>query len=281
MTTAVAFPGTATRTPTSHVSFGSLLRAEWIGLTSLRGTYAALIVGFALILLPAAAFSLVYGIDFAGASAAEQQEMLAWIPPAGMLAVNGAMFSVVVATIVGASIFAKEHSTGSLRTQLSAAPRRLPMFTAKAAVVTVATLVASLVAFALAFALAAVVYGAFEIPLALDDALVGVVVPIVGAALFTACTALFALGIAGLLRSETWTVTLVIAFLFVVPTILMTLPWAWGAEVSELLLGTTGQSLAFAANGVDAAYWTDLALTVGWAAVAFFGGAAIMNRRDA
>lgn len=281
MTTAVTSPGTATRIPTSHVSFGSLLRAEWIGLTSLRGTYAALIVGFALILLPAAAFSLVYGIDFAGASAAEQQEMLAWIPPAGTLAVNGAMFSVVVATIVGASIFAKEHSTGSLRTQLSAAPRRLPMFTAKAAVVIVATLVASLVAFALAFALAAVVYGAFEIPLALDDALVGVVVPIVGAALFTACTALFALGIAGLLRSETWTVTLVIAFLFVVPTILMTLPWAWGAEVSELLLGTTGQSLAFAANGLDAAYWTDLALTVGWAAVAFFGGAAITNRRDA
>ncbi|HJB63668.1 MAG TPA: ABC transporter permease [Candidatus Microbacterium pullistercoris] len=281
MTTAVTSPVTATRTSTSHVSFGSLLRAEWIGLTSLRGTYAALIVGFALILLPAAAFSLVYGIDFAGASTAEQQEMLAWIPPVRMLAVNGAMFSVVVATIVGASIFAKEHSTGSLRTQLSAAPRRLPMFTAKATVVTVATFIASLVAFALAFALGVVVYGAFEIPLALDDALVSVVVPIVGAALFTACTALFALGIAGLLRSETWTVTLVIAFLFVVPMILMSLPWAWGADVSDLLLGTTGQSLAFAANGLDPAYWTDLALTVGWAAIAFFGSAAMMNRRDA
>lgn len=283
MATAIASPSPATVAPasTNRVTFSSLVRAEWIGLTSLRGTTAALIVGAALVVLPAVAFALVFGLDVAGATGLEREQMLANVPPVGALAVNGSMFAVVVATIVGASIFAKEHSTGSLRTQLAASPRRIAMFSAKAVVTTVSTLVVAAVVFTIAFAATALVYSMFEMPIVLDDVFRQAVLPVLGASVFTAAVGLFSLGVAGLLRSETWTVTLVIAFLFVVPIVLSTLPWTWGPEVSEVLLGSTGQALTVTTAEIGGEYLLDVVLTIGWSAVAFFGGAAIMNRRDA
>lgn len=281
MTTAVASSTTTNSTSAPRVTFGSLVRTEWIALSSLRGTLTALLIGTALVVLPAAAFALVYGLDFASATGAERTEMMSWIPGAGAIATNGVMFSVVVATIVGSSLFAKEHTTGSLRTQLSASPRRIPMFAAKAIVVTISTYVAALVAFAISFAATAAIYAIFEMPMALDDVVLDAVLPVAGAALFTASVALFALGIAGILRSDTWTITLALAFLFVIPTLLMTLPWEWAPEVADTLLGTTGHTLAVPQAEIGGDFLRDLALTVGWAAAAFFGGAAIMNRRDA
>lgn len=283
MTTAIDSPSPtiARPEPRTRVTFGSLVRTEWIALTSLRGTTAALIVGAALVILPAAAFALFFGLDVAGASGAERQAMLGNVPPVGGLAVNGAMFAVVVATIVGASVFAKEHTTGSLRTQLAASPRRVAMFTAKAVVVTLSTFVAAAIVFALAFAATMLVYTMFDLPIVVDDVFRQAVLPIVGAALFAAAVALFSLGVAGLLRSETWTVTLVIAFLFLVPMILAALPWQWGADVANVLLGTTGQALTAPPAELGGDYLWDVVLTIAWSAVAFFGGAAIMNRRDA
>ncbi|WP_110590345.1 ABC transporter permease subunit [Microbacterium suaedae] len=278
MTTVTASPSSAVAAP-AHVRFRTLVRAEWIALTSLRGTYASWIIGTLLVILPAAGMAAIFGYEFlrSGSDPALAQAL----PSTSSLAMNGAIFAVAVATIVGAAAYAKEHSTGSLRSQLAASPRRFPLLAAKATVVAASVFVASVVAFALAVAAAAAVSSLFGIAVSVDDPILEIVVPLLGGGLFTASVAVFAIGLAAILRSETWAVTLALVFLFVVPMILVQLPWEWATQISDVLLGTTGQSLTMVRTEITGDLLVDALLTLGWAAVAFFGGAAVMSRRDA
>ncbi|WP_029150708.1 hypothetical protein [Microbacterium indicum] len=264
----------------ARVSFPSLLRAEWISLSSVRGNVAALIIGVALTILPGAAFALIYAIQFrdAGIDASAAAGIVPTVPAMGL---NGLICAVAVAVVVGAAAYAKEHATGSLRTQLAASPRRLAMLSAKVAVVGSAIFVAALVAFLLTFAIVAGLYVAFGIPAEFGSFGLEVAAPILGAALATTLVGLFSLGAAALLRSETWAVTLTFVFLFVLPIILMQMPWEWAAQLSDALFGTTVMNLTATGAGFTSEYLTDLVLSVAWAGVALAGGAAVLTRRDA
>jgi len=282
MTSATATPtplDPAPRHETGRVTFSSLVRAEWIALSSLRGTVISWIIGTVLVILPAAAFAAVYGAQYTDSG--HDPAMLEWLPSVGDISMNGFFFAIAMAVVIGSAAFAKEHTTGSLRAVLSAAPKRFGVISAKALVVAITTFVATLVAFALAFAAAWIVGGAFGLPTGIDDVVFGAILPIVGAGIFAAATAVFTLGVAAMLRSETWAVTSALVFVFILPMILATLPWTWGAEVSDVLLGTTGQNLVVAHPAITGELVVDLVLTIAWGAVAFFGGAAVMKRRDA
>ncbi|WP_221585659.1 hypothetical protein [Microbacterium sp. G2-8] len=279
LTTPAAAPAAAPAPTASRVTFGTLLRAEWISLSSLRGNIVSLFIGIALVVLPAAAFATLWAYDFS--SSGGDTAMLEWIPPVPAIALNGSIFAIAVAVIVGAAAYAKEHATGSLRSQLAASPRRVPMLLAKAAVVGAAVFVATIIAFALAYAVSSVVYSIAGLPLGISDPVFDVIVPILGGALAATAVAIFALGIASLLRSETWAVTLTLVFLFIIPMLLLQVPWEWGPQVSELLLGSTLQTLASGIAEFTGMYVRDLALTLGWAAAAFLGGAIVVSRRDA
>lgn len=261
-----------------RTTFGGLVRAEWIGLTSLRGTIASLIIGMALVVLPAAGIAVMYGVQYRQTG---DETMLQWIPSAAGLGFGGVFFAVAVAVLIGTGIYAKEHATGALRTQLAASPRRVSTLTAKALVVAIAVFCATVVAVLLATAAAAVVLPLFDLPVGIDDLAAEVILPAVGAGVFATSAAVFSLGVAAILRSETWTTTLTIVFLFVFPMVLLNLPWEWAASLSEILLGTTGQSLAATPLEVTGELGIDLALTIAWALAAFAGGAIAMRRRDA
>jgi len=278
-TTTAPSAAPAPRQATSRVTFGSLVRAEWIALSSLRGNLISWIIGTVLVILPAGAFAAVYGAQYSDSG--QDPTMLEWLPSVGEISMNGFFFAIAMAVVIGSAAFAKEHTTGSLRTVLSAAPKRFGVISAKALVVATATFAATLVAFALAFAAAWIVGGAFGLPTGVDDVVFGAILPMVGVGIFAAATAVFTLGVAAMLRSETWAVTSALVFVFILPMILATLPWSWGPAVSDVLLGTTGQNLAVAHTAITGELVLDLVLTIAWGAVAFFGGAAVMNRRDA
>ena len=275
MTTTIA--PTAPQQATHRVSAGSLLKAEWISIASLRSNKLSWIIGTALVVLPAAAFAAIYGAQFTDSG--QDPAMLEWLPGVGEIAMNGYFFAIAMAVIIGSSVYAKEHSTGSLRTLLSAAPKRFGVMAAKAAVVIAATFIATVVAFVLALAAAWIVGELFGLPTNVDDVLFGVVLPILGAGVFAASTAAFTLGIAALLRSETWAVTASLVFVFILPMILATLPWSWGADVADVLLGTTGQNLLLAHGALSGDLLLDLVLTLAWGAAAFGGGAAVAAPR--
>jgi ABC-2 type transport system permease protein len=279
MTTTLAAPAARTTTIHARTSFASMMKAEWISLTSLRGNTIALVIGALLVIAPAAGFALLYGKDVHDAGGDLSQ--VPWVPSIASLSGQGIMFAIAVAALVGAASIAKEHSTGSLRTVLTAAPRRFTLIAAKATVVAATVFVSAIIVLALAFLAALAVGSIYGLPVGIENAFFDLVLPILGGGVFAAATAVFALGLGALLRSETWAVTLSLVVLYVRPVIVMSLPWSWAHDVYDVLLFNTGSTLAGSIDAFTSGYFRDLIITLAWAGVAFFGGAAVMNRKDA
>jgi len=279
MTTTLAAPAARTATPTARTSFASMTKAEWISLTSLRGNTIALVIGAVLVIAPAAGFAFLYGKDVQDAGGDLSQ--VPWVPSIAGLSGQGLMFGIAVAALIGAAAIAKEHTTGSLRTQLTAAPRRFTLILAKATVVALTVFIATVAILAIAFLAALAVGSIYGLPVGVDDFFFDLVLPILGGGFFAAATSVFALGLGALLRSETWAVTLSLVVLYVLPVLIMTVPWSWAHDVYDVLLFNTGAAISTPIASFTAAYFGDLLITLAWAAVAFFGGAAVMNRKDA
>jgi len=279
-TLAPTAPAPVTRAPVagSRLSFAGLLKAEWISLTSLRGTHLSIWIGAALGFGLTAGMAVMWGL---ATSRPDSPLPVEAVPSLPMVVVNGYIVAIAVAIVLGAAAYAKEHATGSLRTQLAAAPRRVPTLAAKAIVVGATLFAFAVVGFALCLAACAAIFSAFDLPVALDDPLVDVLLPLLGLGLGAALTSTFALGVAAMLRSETWAITLTIVFVFVFPTLLISLPWQWAADAAEYVFGTTVQALPDLSAGVTGDYLRDVVLSIAWAAAAFVGGAIVMNRRDA
>lgn len=279
MTTTLAAPAARTTTVSARTGFASMVKAEWISLTSLRGTTISLIIGALLVIAPAAGFAFLYGKDLQGAGG--DFTAAPWVPSVVALSGQGIMFGIAVAALIGAASIAKEHSTGSLRTQLTAAPRRFTLIAAKATVVALSVFVATVVLLAVSFLAALAVGSIFGLTSGVDDVFFDLVLPILGGGVFSAAVAVFSLGLGAMLRSETWAVTLSLVVLYVLPVLIMTVPWPWAHDVYDVLLFNTGASIASPIDSFTSDYVIDLVITLVWAAVAFFGGAAVMNRKDA
>jgi ABC-2 type transport system permease protein len=274
MTTATAAPRRAATLGAPRLTFSHLMRAEWISLRSLRATTISLLIGGVLSLLIAVGFSIMIA-----AMTRDQGAGLGGMPAADTMGTNAVLITQLVAVVIGVAAYAKEHATGSLRTQLAAAPRRISMLGAKAAVVALAMFVWSAIILALSFAGVAIVYTAFDFPLELSAA--RVVVPILGGAALVALSAILGLGVGALLRSENWSVTVVLVFLLFVPTVLLTLPFEWAPRIAELLMGETGSALYTVPAAFDADVVRDILLTIAWPAAALIAGMAVVRRRDA
>lgn len=271
MTAIVAAPRRTASLGAPRLTFSHLVHAEWIGLTSLRGTIATLIVGTVLVLAVSVGMTaLMLAVSDAEAA-----------PPALMMTLGAATVAQIIAVLVGVSVFAKEHSTGSLRTQLAAAPRRIAMLGAKAVVVAASTFAWSLAALLLSYAGVVAVGAVWGVEPAFDDALTAILLPIAGAALFTALVGVLSLGVAALLRSETWSVTLVLVFLLVVPTVLLTLPFEWAPTVHDALMAPAGEALTTAHAEIDGEVARDIAIAFAWPIAALAAGMAVVRRRDA
>ena len=278
MTTTLAAPAARTTT-TTRTGFATLMRAEWISLTSLRGNTISLIAGAFLLIAPAAGFAWLYGRDLQNAGGDLSQ--VPWVPGIASLSSQGMMFAIAVAALVGAASIAKEHSTGSLRTQLTAAPKRLSLICAKMTVVAITVFVSTIVMLLVSFLAAYAVGAIYGMPVGIDNVFFDFILPTLGSALFATAVAVFALGLGAMLRSETWAVTLSLIFLYVAPMIIMQLPWSWAADVSDFLLFNTGGALTMPITEFTSSYIVDIIVTIAWGAIAFFGGAAVMARKDA
>lgn len=279
MTSASAAPAPA-RTPRhtpadARVTFPRLVRSQWMALRSLRSSLVSLIVGMIATIGLAAAFA------FLMAYSSEQAGGLFPLPDLTTMGNNTAIIAMCVAVLVAVAHYAKEHATGALATTRAAAPKPVGLIGAKATVVGLASFAAGVITLALSFAAVAVVYGSFGYATVTGSFLDTVVLPILGGALYIAACAVFGLGVAVPLRSETWAVLVVLLFLLMVPTVLANLPYDWAPATADVLLGTTGQTLMLPFPGLTGTYALDLALTVAWPAAAVVAAMAVERSRDA
>ena len=274
-------PPTRLRSPASSLSFGGVLRSEWIKLRSLRSTVwsylivIAISVGMALLMSFSMVNGMSGGMEISGASPDQQHEL---VMQASMF---GVYFGQLVVGVLGVLVISGEYSTGMIRSTLAAVPKRLPALAGKGLVLFVATFVVGFLANSLAYLTASIVLGT-NVEVFDPDTLL----TLAGGALYLALVAVFALGVGTMLRSSAGGIAAVLGLLLLLPTVLQLIPADWAHDVIPYLLSSAGMTMFTAIGAEDAAImgpnaWQSLLVVLAWVAVSLAGAAALLKRRDA
>jgi ABC-2 type transport system permease protein len=254
------------------------LHAEWTKARTLPGT------GW--LLLAAAALTVIVGAVVAAAVRC----------PSGHCAEDPAKISLtgiylgqaVIATVAVLAV-SSEYSTGMMRLTLTAMPRRVAMFAAKAAVLTGPVLAAGAVA-----VLGSVLVGRLILPgqgigpahgyPALSLADWPVLRAASGTVLYLGLIALFSLGIATAVRDSAAAIGIVLALLYLFP-ILSAVAGSAGVRrhLEQLAPMTAGLAIQATTGlrGLPIGPWAGLGVLAAWTAVALLVGGLLLRLRDA
>ncbi|MER7481991.1 ABC transporter permease [Streptomyces sp. NPDC126510] len=241
------------------MEFTPVLRSEWLKVRTLRSLPGALLA----LLAVTTAFSAI-----AGASDASDPGF----DPL-FTALSGVIPGQIAVITFGAVAVSSEFHQGALRLSLAAVPRRGRWFAAKAAVVALPALLVGLVT-----ALSALLAGRAGLGAAADGLSAGEQVRgVVGCGVYLMLMALFAAGIAALLRSGVATLSLLVPFILVVSFVIGD---ATGT-VADFLPDKAGQLVLRETYDGTLGPWSGLAVTALWTAAALLAGAWSLRRRDA
>ncbi|MEV0173835.1 ABC transporter permease [Streptomyces sp. NPDC050803] len=240
-------------------TFAPVLRAEWLKIRTLRSLPGALLALFAVSTL----FSAV-----AGASEPSEPDF-----DALFTALSGVLPGQIAAISFGAMAVSSEYHGGALRLSLAAVPRRGRWFAAKMTAIGVP-------------ALAVGVFTAFAALLAaragLGDAANGLSAAeqtrgVLGCGIYLMLMALFAAGLAALLRSGVGALSVLIPFILVVSFVIGDA----AGTAADFLPDRAGQSILHETPEGTLGAWSGLGVTALWTAAALLAGAWRVRRRDA
>ena len=287
---------------THNLSFGGVLRSEWIKLLTLRSTLwcyviiVILTIGLGLLI----ASALPAPTTTAGAAAPTHDvQQSTWVTVSTL----GISFAQLVSAVLGALVITGEYGTGMIRSTFAAVPKRLPAIAAKALVFAVTTFVVALVGLVITAVVTAPLLPAKGITPDFGDGKVWLA--LVGGAGYVALIGLLAFGIGLIIRSSAAGIAAALGLVLVVPTILQVVSTVtradWPANIAAFLPSSAGGKLyaypgaaseslrpggaasaaASAANTITLDSWQGLLVLVGWVVVAFVIGAILVKRRDA
>jgi ABC-2 type transport system permease protein len=208
------------------VTFGGVLRSEWIKLWSLMSTRILLLLTLAAIVGVGALTVLIRYtyLDEMIRSAREQgqtmtPEMLeASFPPgSGFDLYNlpnaGLQIGILILGSLAVLFMSSEYATGMIRSTMNAVPRRTPAFVAKAIILAVISYVITTIAGAVTFLIAMPVFQGMGFDL--DWSTDGVLYSIFTGGLYVAGVALIGLSLGTLLRNSAGGITVLVAMFFV------------------------------------------------------------------
>ncbi|MFZ4163454.1 ABC transporter permease [Streptomyces griseoincarnatus] len=239
--------------------FAPVFRSEWLKIRTVRSLLATLLVLFAV----TTAFSALVTLDPEDQGA---DPLFA--------ALSGTAFGQIAAITFGSLAVSTEYREGAaVRLSLTAVPRRGLWFAAKAAAIAAVVLVVALVT-----SLAALLAGLAGLGDAADgltaaDQVRGVV----GGAVYLTLMALFAAGLATLLRSGVATLSVLIPFVLIVSFVIGD---ALGT-VADFMPDRAGQTVLRSVPDGTLGPWTGLGVTTCWTAAALLAGAWRLRRQDA
>jgi ABC-2 type transport system permease protein len=254
------------------LSFGGILRSEWIKLRSLRSSWWS----FGLIILIQLGITAVF--VFAAVGGGRENEP-ATVDATIVASTIGLMFAQLVIAVLGVLVISGEYSTGQIRSSFMAVPARLPVLAAKSIVFGVATFVVGLVAVLLSYLVTILIFTSAGVEAAPADAHLWLA--LVGAAGYLVFLGLISLGIGAILRSTAGGIAASLGLLLVVPTIFQLIPAEWASKVGTYLPGTAGQALFPTSLGGVFEPWQALLIMLGWVAVALAAASVLIKRRDA
>jgi ABC-2 type transport system permease protein len=252
--------------------FSDALQAEWIKFWTVRSTTWSTVAMF---VLGAGLTVLVCATSAEWLASGEADES------PGSFVTWGMMFAQITAIVLGTLAVTSEYGTGMIRATLAATPRRGSVLAAKAVVLTATLFVAGTVT---AFA------GYFGgnwflenegVGLALSDE--GVLRALFGSGLYMAGLGLFAAAVGLLVRHTAAALSIVLALVFVVGTMVFLLPGAWGEWLGKLMPGNAGSGVAtpvsFNPNLLDP--WVGFAVFSAEVAAVLLVAYVVFRRRDA
>ena len=283
ITTAPTRPGSQPADFGTNLTFGGVLRSEWIKLRSLRSTIwsYALVVAISLGMALLMSLSMVNGMNGgADAASAPADQQASFVVDASVF---GVYFGQLVAAVLGVLVISGEYSTGMIRSTLTAVPRRLPALAAKALILGAATFVVGAIATFSAFAVSSVAFAGIDVSANLLDP--AVFLPLLGGALYLSLVSLFALGVGTILRSSAGGIAAVLGILLLLPTVLQMIPADWAQDLVPYLISIAGMN-TFTSTTAEATadgfgVWLNLAIVLGWVAAAGIGAATTLAKRDA
>ncbi|WAU81102.1 ABC transporter permease subunit [Streptomyces sp. Qhu-G9] len=239
--------------------FTPALHSEWLKIRTLRSLVAAL----GAVVAVTAVFSALAGLDNSGD--ADFDPLFS--------AFFGVSFGQIAAITFGAQAVSAEFQGGALRVSLAAVPHRGRWFAAKAAAVGLPALAAGLLTGAATLLVGKAVLGDRGSGLSWGEG----VRAAVGCGIYLALMALFAAGLAALLRSGVATLSILIPFLLIVSFVVGDM----SGSVADFLPDKAGQVVLHETWDGALGPWTGLAVTAVWAGAALLAGAWSVRRRDA
>jgi ABC-2 type transport system permease protein len=291
-TPVAATPTSPAPTRATRLTFGGILKSEFIKLFTLRSTFwcilivVVLSVGIGLIIAtvnpPARA-----GVPATGAltTAAQQASAVSY-------ATAGSQIGELVLAVLGALVITGEYGTGMIRSTFAAVPKRTPALIAKALVLAITSFVVGLVSI---FGTAAIIFpllpGTKKITPDWTDG--HVLESLIGGAIYLMLVALIAFSIGAIIRNSAGGIAAALGLVLVLPglvgliggltqltwieNIATALPSAVGGNLSKY----TGHKTQVVSGLVTFDRLDSGLILLAWFAVLFVVAAVLLKRRDA
>ena len=266
----------ATRVSPSPHSVVQALHAEWTKLRTVAGP----------IWLLAGVVALTVAVGAAAAGAAQCQSATCGIDPAKG-SFTGIYLGQAAVAVAGGLAIGNEYSTGMITLSLTAMPRRLTWFFAKAGVLTAPVLIASALAVA-GSALAGLLilpgrgftpaHGYASLTAGTDLRAAA------GAVVYLTLIALLSLGVAAAVRDSAAAIGLVLGVLYLFPIVASLVSDATLArrlqQIGPMSAGLDVQAM-IGVNSLSLTPWQGLGVVAIWTAGALLLGALVLKSRDA
>ncbi|WP_052460555.1 ABC transporter permease subunit [Microbacterium gorillae] len=257
-----------------RVTLPHLIRSEAIKLTTLRSPWWSA----AIVIVSTVAIAALYTSDMAGLGAElETPDNLVFARGAVM----PAMFTVLLASMIGTMLVTGEYSTGMIRSTLTAAPDRIRSLIAKVVVAALFVLTVSLTTSLISVIVASFIGKDAGIVIDFSQPETAIL-PYVNGAVYLALVSALGVGVGYCMRNATGAIAVVVTIIFVIPMIPGVIPSLqdvdWVSEFMRMLPMTAGND--FMLGDATARLHGGLVL-VGWAVVSCVLGAISLAKRDA
>jgi ABC-2 type transport system permease protein len=247
-----------------------VIRSEWIKLRTLRSSWfvlGATLVGIAGIGLLVSQSNGAHWSTMSASARADLNPI-----NQSLIGVNLAELTIGV---LGVLVATGEYASGMIRATFGAAPRRLPVLTAKASVLAAVTFVVCLVATLIAFLGGQALLGSHGISLGYP----GAARAVFGSALYLSVVGIMGVGLGFLIRSTAGAIAALIGLLFVLPVMASALH---SSSFERYLPSMAGRALFIQAGGhAMLSPWVGFGVFVLYTAVVVAAAALTLRRRDA
>lgn len=258
-----------------RVTFPRVLLSEWTKFRSVRSTAWSLGAGILLTMAFPVIFAFVLSSHWGHMAPSER----ATHSPLEV-ALAGVNIAQLAIAVLGVLVITAEYSTGSIRSTLTAVPKRLPVLWAKlldyAAVSFVVMVPAVIVSFFVSQAILArhgILQVSFTAP--------GIARSLIGGAIYVMLVGVFALALGAIVRNTAGGIATFSGIFFVIPPLMNLLPLSWNNAITQYLPSEAGRQIF----SLDHASHTLTPLAgglvfAGYCAAAIVIAAVLLRRRD-